>query len=240
MTKSWIEKLPVVPLSELIRNQMEEFDSLSKISGQPLHLDLCDTGTQKMIHRSKKEIMHAKSRDEMEMATARLNLSQEEQKRLRGRVAKTVTEMLLGGRYVCVGYLDGEKHVIPARAWSGRMGWDQEILTFEDQQYLHVRAIEGWRLTPEQREMVHNVQRDDVDPPDCGKKSTGRPTWMHLIEPEFDRRRMNGSAEKTLAAESVYLAAWFKKQHPRQKPPKEKTITNRMREHLNEQNRNSE
>lgn len=57
----------------------------------------------------------------------------------------------------------------------------------------------------------------------------GRPSNMHLIVAEFERRVQDGQLEKTLAREAATLAAWFKANHPDKQPLTAKAIENRIR-----------
>jgi hypothetical protein len=56
----------------------------------------------------------------------------------------------------------------------------------------------------------------------------GRPSSMHLIEAEFERRVEAGNIEQTLTRQSEVLFEWFKAKHPEEPPPKAKTIRNRL------------
>ena len=57
----------------------------------------------------------------------------------------------------------------------------------------------------------------------------GRPTSMHLIKSEFERRAMAGRLLEKLRAESVALRGWFVAQHQDAPPPSVKTIENNIR-----------
>jgi uncharacterized short protein YbdD (DUF466 family) len=57
----------------------------------------------------------------------------------------------------------------------------------------------------------------------------GRPSNMHLVEAEFERRRQDRRMESSLAREAAALAAWFKAAHPDKQPVTAKTIANRLR-----------
>lgn len=57
----------------------------------------------------------------------------------------------------------------------------------------------------------------------------GRPTSMHLVRGEFNRRRDAALLEKTLAQEAAALHEWFQKTHPAAPPPSSKTICNNIR-----------
>lgn len=57
----------------------------------------------------------------------------------------------------------------------------------------------------------------------------GRPSNMHLIVAEFERRVQGGQLEASLAREAATLAAWFKLNHPAKQPLTAKAIENKVR-----------
>lgn len=57
----------------------------------------------------------------------------------------------------------------------------------------------------------------------------GRPSHMHLIIAEFERRAQAGELENSLAREAATLAAWFKANHPGKQPLTPKAVENRIR-----------
>lgn len=61
----------------------------------------------------------------------------------------------------------------------------------------------------------------------------GRPSSMHLIEAEFDRRISINQFEKTLAEEARHLRNWFSNNYADCPLPTEKTICNRLRTKYN-------
>ena len=56
----------------------------------------------------------------------------------------------------------------------------------------------------------------------------GRPTSMHLIRPELERRIASGQLEKTCVAQTEALAEWFKIQYPDAAPATPKAIRNSL------------
>lgn len=57
----------------------------------------------------------------------------------------------------------------------------------------------------------------------------GRPSSMHLIRPEFERRVAAGTLEPSLNRESEALVAWLMAAHPDMPPPTPKTVANNLR-----------
>jgi hypothetical protein len=57
----------------------------------------------------------------------------------------------------------------------------------------------------------------------------GRPSWMHLVEAEFKRRRNAGRLEPFLTREAAALAAWFRVAYPEVPPLTAKSISNKLR-----------
>lgn len=70
----------------------------------------------------------------------------------------------------------------------------------------------------------------EQDRPIVATGAPGRPTSMHLVHPEHQRRLDAGEAEQTLSAEAAALAAWLKKVHPSAPSLTVKTIENNIRE----------
>lgn len=228
--KSWIDELPLAPLSYLIQVQMEEFDNLSRINGEKSRYQHFDRAIRKLIEKSKREIAKSRTRDDVVTAKERLALFQSEQKRVRDSIIKSLSKMLLTARYICVGYLDGKKQVIPACIWGGDMDWEKETLAFEGRKYLHVRVVEGWRVRPEHKEQLHAAAQDKYNQEAPKTGAVGRPSSMPVVFAEFERRLKAKIVAESLAAEAAYLEKWIKKYHPNEKPLTAKTIANKIRD----------
>jgi len=56
----------------------------------------------------------------------------------------------------------------------------------------------------------------------------GRPSCMHLVENEFNRRQNAGLLEPSLTKEAAVLAAWFRTTHPQARPYTPKAIYNKL------------
>ena len=87
----------------------------------------------------------------------------------------------------------------------------------------------GWRTQEEATAFMHAAGMA-VTPAPSATGAPGRPSSMHLIKAEFERRRESGLTEKTLAAEVRYLGTWLRENYPDHPPAKEKTISNKMRQ----------
>lgn len=229
--KNWVEELPVSPLSELIDNQMRETEKYGPLPGHGVTFLTYYVALRERIQRINVEILEAKTRDDVAAAETRLKMLKGEEQKMRDGLMPAVIEGLLIGRYGCVGYLKGIKCIIPRNAWSGEIDWQQETLTFDTMQYTRLRTIAAGRLTPEQKSTVEKYLQGTAE--DIGLSKTGapgRPSSMHIIESEFQRRKEDGAVENSLNAESEHLESWFKKQHPDKQPVTAKTIANRLRD----------
>jgi hypothetical protein len=89
---------------------------------------------------------------------------------------------------------------------------------------LMVLKSEIARLWPSPTSLV------EQDRPILATGAPGRPTSMHLVHPEHQRRLDARQAEQTLSAEAAALAAWLKKTHPNAPPLTVKTIENNIRD----------
>ena len=58
--------------------------------------------------------------------------------------------------------------------------------------------------------------------------SPGKPSSMHIVIAEFERRRANNRCEGSRTAEAKTLAAWLKEQHPQAPPCEYKAILNKL------------
>ena len=231
--KNWVEELPVLPLSELIDNQMREIEKYGPMPGHGVTFLTYYVALRERIQRTNVEILEAKTRDDVAAAETRLKMLKGEEQKMRDGLLPAVIEGLLIRRYGCVGYLRGIKCIIPANAWSGEVDWQKETLTCDTHQYTRLRTIAAGRLTPEQKSTVEKYLQGETEGPDTVKTGApGRPSSMHIIEAEFQRRKESGSVAESLNSESAQLEAWFKKQYPDKPPVTAKTIANRLRDHF--------
>lgn len=64
--------------------------------------------------------------------------------------------------------------------------------------------------------------------------AAGRPSSMHLIRAELERRRSAGAVLSSQAEESAWLSKWVVNEHPRAHPVTAKTIRNSLKDKLRE------
>lgn len=77
------------------------------------------------------------------------------------------------------------------------------------------------------------VARDaaqETPPPMTSTGVAGRPTSLHLIQPEHARRLALGEAQEKVSKEAEHLAAWLVAQHPEAPRMTAKTIENAIRD----------
>ncbi len=67
-------------------------------------------------------------------------------------------------------------------------------------------------------------------PPEPTTGAPGRPSSMHLVEAEFERRCATETLAPTLKEQARLLEEWFRRQYPETQPVTAKTIENRLRD----------
>ncbi|MBF0561000.1 MAG: hypothetical protein HQL37_03070 [Alphaproteobacteria bacterium] len=67
-------------------------------------------------------------------------------------------------------------------------------------------------------------------PPEPTTGAPGKPSSMHLVEAEFERRCAAGTLAPTLKEQARLLEDWFRRQYPETQPVTAKTIENRLRD----------
>lgn len=88
--------------------------------------------------------------------------------------------------------------------------------------------IEGF-LNSKLVSFQNRPQNFPEQPPLPETGAPGRPSNMHLIEAEFDRRCNAKQTENGVANEARYLEAWFKRTHPDKAAPRARSIENKVR-----------
>ena len=154
------------------------------------------------------------------------------------------------GEWIAFGrcHPDAEEEVIPARYWPFlTLNIKNRVANGDDMNYRAVRGLIT-RQIPEGHPILDRISEAQKPPsaspapaeepkpspeqvPATPRTGTpGRPSSMHLIKPEFQRRVQAGIIEESLNKESKALVAWFIATHPDMPPPTPKTIANNIRE----------
>lgn len=79
------------------------------------------------------------------------------------------------------------------------------------------------------REWSYGTEDNELDVALLPTGAPGRPTVMHLVKAEFERRRDAGRLEASLTAQAEELVEWLRTKHPRARALKPKTIANNLR-----------
>ncbi len=228
---NWVKELPSAPMPFLLGSLLLE----AAVPGQenekiPLSYSQFGEKLVKKIRETNGQILRAKTRDETVMAEARVKLFKEEQKKIDVLSRKVAVKCLLHGEYFATAYLDGEVVIVPSRAWSGKIDWDEARIVFARKEYSHFRVISHGRLTEEQRKLVEQYAAEDIEAQRDEAEGPGRPSpGMHLIEQKLRERAAAKEMEDFLNVEARVLADWFKRNHPDKRPITAKTIANKHR-----------
>lgn len=232
MSDNWVNDIPIYPLSVLLDDYLQGAEKYGNMPGQPVTLKTFYEGLKQRIVRTNCEITEAKNRDDVAAAETRLKLFKGELEKMESGLRKGIIEGLLQTVYACVGHLNGRRVIIPAKAWSGQVDWENESLSFEGCAYTRLRTIVGKKLTPEQRALVKKYLVGELD--DSPQEGPGRPNKMFYVRGEFDRRKKAGTVLHPLKAEAEWLASWFKREHSDKLPLQYRTILNKLREEYKE------
>lgn len=229
MSDKWVDALPQITLSFLSGSLMIESYLPGMKPGSSVDCWQYNEILKKRIRETNKEILRAKTSDEAATAEARIKVFRDEQQKILTIVRKTAIRWLLKTEYVCVAYLEGQRVIVPSRAWSGIVDWDDETILFAKQRYSHLRVIARGKLKKAQWEKVKRMAKDEPAKVIISSGAPGRPSSMNLVRHEFKRRKAGKRLKESLAAEAVYLEAWLKSVHPKAPLLKAKTIANNLR-----------
>jgi hypothetical protein len=86
-----------------------------------------------------------------------------------------------------------------------------------------------WPAPPPERMRAEPLPASPPEPALISSGAPGRPSSMHLIRAEHQRRLDEGEAHESLAAEAGHLATWLAQQHPTAPQPTPKAIANGIR-----------
>lgn len=144
---------------------------------------------------------------------------------------------------------DADIEVIPARYWPFlALDMDNDVAAGEGMTFRGIRCLFSRDIPADHpyRDIIRAAQKrpaapmpanDSAKPPtpppaeDTPRSGApGRPTSMHLIEAEFERRAESGAIESSLNKQAEVLEQWLARAHPDMPGATAKTIANRLRE----------
>jgi hypothetical protein len=229
MVTNWIKKLPTTSMSSLL-------DSVLLDINLPVGEEIIEGGYWelnrtliKKIREANGLIVRAKTKDEAVMADTKARLFKEEQKKIVDLSRHVAVKSLLRRVYVGTAYLNGEVVIVPSRAWSGKIDWEEERLVFAHHEYSHYRIITHGHLTDEQLNLVTQYASEDIDAQRDNDRLPGRPSNMHLVEQKLRQRSAARELNPSMNEEADFLEKWFKKNHPDKKAMTAKAIGNKYR-----------
>ena len=232
-----LEDIPVLPFGELIPQMIRKMGSYGNLPGQPVPITEYYAALRSKIQRTNEELLSAKNGDEAAIANTKLELLKKEENKILDQVKVAAIEGLLRGIYMCLAYLNAQKVVVPSADFAGEVDWEGESLRSGDRNYTRLRLVHAGRITPEQLAMIQQQLTRNEEPAEeayqaetpTSTGAPGRPSSMHIVEAEFDRRAKEGLTASTLKEESELLAEWLKCTHPKAPNLTPKTIRNRLR-----------
>ncbi len=228
MSENWVDDLPASFMSKYLAFLMH----LSRLPGHasPSNYDCLqyfETMGRK-IQQENGKLLRAKTKDDVATAESRKRMFESEREMILAYVRNCAVHAFLKGVNVCVGYLDGRKTVIPRNAWSGEPDWEKGTLCFDGNTYSQIAVVKEKELSKEKWESVKEIAGADPGQKITRTGVAGRPSSIHVIEIELRRRVEQKEAEKTMAAESRYLARWLREAHPDLPPTTPKGIANKL------------
>ncbi len=202
--------------------------------GQSVPLPEFYSALRARIQRTGNELLSARTGDEVAAAKTKLELLQKEEGKIVYQAKILAIEGLLQQIYVCLAFLDGQKVVVPSAHFAGDVDWKNESLRFAEKHYTRLRLVHSSQLSPDLISIIRGglsekeASRQTEPPTSTG--APGRPSSMHLVKAEFDRRAKENLTASALNAESEILVTWLKDTHPRAPQTTQKTIKNRIRD----------
>jgi len=229
MAVDWIKKLPTTSMSFLLENLLLHInlpvgDEVIEAGYWELNKSLI-----KKIREANGQILHAKTKDDAVIAKTKVDLFKEEQQKIADLSRSTAVKDLLKGEYFTTGYLNGDIAVIPSRAWSGKIDWEEERIIFSGKEYSNLRVISQGRLTKEQVKLIKQYADGDIDAQCASDKTPGRPSNMHLVEQKLRQRAKDEELKISMNEEAAFLEKWFRGNHLDKKPMTAKAISNKYR-----------
>lgn len=93
-----------------------------------------------------------------------------------------------------------------------------------------LEVVARYRARWAENEDISEWSQDEIPSPLMKTGVPGRPTAIHFVITEFERRAAQNQCEKTLTREAQTLAAWYRRHHPEAPILSRKTIENRLRQ----------
>lgn len=244
-----LDEVTVLPFGEIIHVIIREMGKQGNLPGQPVPVTEYYAAIRARIQRLNDELLSAQNEAEIAVINAKLDLLKKNEGNILDNAKISAIEGLLREVYVCLAYLDGQKVVVPSTHFSGDVDWKNESLRFAEKHYTRLRLVHGGQLSPKlnaiilsglsEKEEPKQTEPQTVTPTSTG--APGRPTSIHLVEAEFERRTKKNLTASTLKEESEILAEWLRETHPCAPRATPKTIANNIsREHRAAMNKAAE
>ncbi len=234
-----LDDIPTVPFGEIVGLMIRKLGKIGKIPGHNVNLTKHHAALRSSIQKENERLLLAKTPEQIDISRAKLELLKKDENVILDGAKRAAIQMLLKGKYACVGYLNGQMVIVPSAHFAEDIDWQNESLRFQDHLYTRLQLIHGRQLSQEQLAMIRRCAAPEA-PETESQTSTptstgapGRPSSMSFVEAEFDRRARESLTAPSLKEESEILAAWLKRSHPDAPQPTPKTIKNRLRHAYN-------
>lgn len=232
-----LDNIPVWPFSRLLTAIIRSSEHYGPMPDVGATLAEVYDVIQEKIRIANKDRLFARTAEEVTVIAGHLESLKEQESRILNAAKDAAVQRFLDRRCVCLGYLNGWKVVVPSPHFSGEVDWDNHSLRFGDHTYTRLQMVHLEELDAEQKNMIQRKtvlkedpegsESSDDEPISTG--APGRPSSMHLIEDEFQRRARQRLTAPTLGEESEFLANWLKRNHSKWPQPTPKTIKNNLR-----------
>ena len=130
--------------------------------------------------------------------------------------------------------IGGPLERIPAAHWeAGNADWDEwRLKVLDGTLWTGIRILDLVDVPPDIQEKL--AARADCPSHETARTGgPGRPTSIHLVEREFERRIQANQVKERVGLQAAALREWFIRTHPDLPPPEKKTIENRIRSSFN-------
>jgi hypothetical protein len=166
---------------------------------------------------------------------------------VRASVMKIMRDEASTGKWLAIGRQkpDLAHEPIPARDWAFlTIDIENDAALGKDLEFRELRCATTAKIARDHPLLVSFRSTNQMPLPEKGNATSskpaaktpdlarngapGRPSYMHLVEDEFKRRRDAGLLEPSVTKEAAALAAWFRTAYPKVSPLKPKSISNRL------------